>query len=88
MEMSGLGRKRVSKWDSKEDTHPHHSSINANTGAYYRDREPEPVRFNADSNGKARTRSRVSQNNDNSYCSEHDETRQQFFHRLVLELLQ
>ncbi|KAL1221586.1 Zinc finger CCCH domain-containing protein 38 [Cardamine amara subsp. amara] len=82
MEMSGLGRKRVSKWDSKEDTHPHHhSSINETSDAYYRDKEPEPVRFNAESNGEARTRSRVSQNNDNSYYSEHDETRQQFLHR-------
>ncbi|CAA0382887.1 unnamed protein product [Arabidopsis thaliana] len=81
MEMSGLGRKRVSKWDSKEDTHHHHSSVNANSASYYRDKESEPVRFNAESNGEARTRSRVSQNNDNSYFSEQDGTRQQFVRR-------
>jgi len=81
--MSGLGRKRVSKWDSKEDTHHHHSSVNANSASYYRDKESEPVRFNAESNGEARTRSRVSQNNDNSYFSEQDGTRQQFVRRLV-----
>ncbi|KAG7582455.1 Zinc finger CCCH-type [Arabidopsis suecica] len=81
MEMSGLGRKRLSKWDSKEDTHHHHSSVNANSGSYYRDKESEPVRFNAESNGEARTRGRVSQNNDNSYFSEQDDTRQQFFPR-------
>lgn len=99
--MSGSGRKRVSKWDSKEDTHHHHSSANTKSGSYYRDEDPEPVRFNAESNGsrrsvaaedqhsgEGRTRSRVAQNNDNSYYSEQDETRQQFFHRLVFELLQ
>lgn len=99
--MSGSGRKSVSKWDSKEDAHYHHSSVNVKSGSYYRDKEPEPVRFNAESNGsrrsaaaedqhpgEARIRSRVSENNDNSYYSEQDETRQQFFRRLVFELLQ
>lgn len=98
--MSGLGRKRVSKWDSKEDIHHHHSSVNANSGSYYRDKESEPVRFNAESNSsrrtaavddlhpsEARTRSRVSQNNDDSYYSEQDDTRQQFFHRLVFRVV-
>lgn len=85
--MSGLGRKRLSKWDSKEDTHHHHSTVNANSGSYYRDKESEPVRFNAETNGEARTRSRVSQNNDNSYFSEQDDTRQQFFPRLVFRVV-
>ncbi|XP_010487786.1 PREDICTED: zinc finger CCCH domain-containing protein 38-like [Camelina sativa] len=92
--MSGLERTRVSKRGSKEETHHDHSSLNANSASYYRDKESEPVRFNAESNGcrrsaavnnqhpgQARTRSIVSQNNDNSYYSEQDDTRQQFFPR-------
>ncbi|KAF8100190.1 hypothetical protein N665_0229s0020 [Sinapis alba] len=87
--MSGSGRKHVSKWDFKEDTHP---NIDVNSGSHHRDKEAEPVRFNADSNasmrsvdnqhsGQARTRSRALQHNNNNYYSEHDETRQQFSHR-------
>ncbi|CAN8270261.1 unnamed protein product [Cochlearia groenlandica] len=99
--MSGPVRKRVSKWDSNEDTHHnHHSSLNTKSDTYYRDKDPEPVGFNVESttNGsrrrstaaadeqqqhhsEARTRSRVSQDNDNRYYSEQDETRQQFFRR-------
>ncbi|XP_033140533.1 zinc finger CCCH domain-containing protein 38 [Brassica rapa] len=92
--MSGSGRKHVSKWDSKEDTHHHHPSVDVTSGSHYRDKDPQPVLFNAGRNanasrrssedqhsGQARTRSRVSQNNDNSYYSEQDETRQQFSHR-------
>ncbi|KAH0943427.1 hypothetical protein HID58_003064, partial [Brassica napus] len=94
LEMSGLGRKHVSKWDSKEDTHHHHPSVDVTSGSHYRDKDPQPVLFNAGSNAnasrrssedqhssQARTRGRVSQNNDNSYYSEQDETRQQFSHR-------
>ncbi|EOA30000.1 hypothetical protein CARUB_v10013105mg [Capsella rubella] len=92
--MSGLGRTHVSNWDSKEDSHHHHSSLTASSGAYYRDKESEPVRFNSESNGsrrsgaetnqhpgEARSRSIVSQSNDNSYDSERDDTRQQIFPR-------
>ncbi|KAG2317637.1 hypothetical protein Bca4012_068543 [Brassica carinata] len=88
--MSGSGRKHVSKWDLKEDALP---SVDVNSDSHHRDKEAEPVRFNADSNAsrrseedhqhsrQARTRSRVSQNNDNSYYSEQDEARQQFSRR-------
>ncbi|KAJ4868071.1 Zinc finger CCCH domain-containing protein 38 [Raphanus sativus] len=92
--MSGSGRKHVSKWDhSKEDTH-HPGSIDENSGSHYRDKDPpHHVLFNADSNASRRSeedhqhsrqdraRSRVSQNNDNSYYPKQDETRQHFSHR-------
>ncbi|XP_010465975.1 PREDICTED: zinc finger CCCH domain-containing protein 38-like [Camelina sativa] len=86
--MSGLERTCVSKRGSKEETHHHHPSLNANSSSYNHDKESE---FNAESNGcrrsddhhpgEARTRSRVSHNNENSYYSEQDDTRQQFFPR-------
>ncbi|XP_022550906.2 zinc finger CCCH domain-containing protein 38 [Brassica napus] len=92
--MSGSGRKHVSKWDSKEEDTHHHPSVDVTSGSHYRDKDPQPVLFNADSNanasrrsvndqhsGQARTRSRASQNNDNSYYFEQDETRQQLSHR-------
>lgn len=99
--MSGSGRKHVSKWDySKEDTH-HQPSIDENSGSHYRDKDPSHhVLFNADSKASRRSeedhqhsrqdraRSRVSQNNDNSYYPKQDETWQQFSHRLVFDLLQ
>lgn len=92
--MSGSGRKHVSKWDySKEDTH-HQPSIDENSGSHYRDKDPSHhVLFNADSKASRRSeedhqhsrqdraRSRVSQNNDNSYYPKQDETWQQFSHR-------
>lgn len=98
--MSGSGRKHVSKWDSKEEDTHHHPSVDVTSGSHYRDKDPQPVLFNADSNanasrrsvndqhsGQARTRSRASQNNDNSYYFEQDETRQQLSHRLVFRVV-
>lgn len=85
--MSGSGRKRVSKWDNKEEDTQHLSGNDyiGKSGSYFREKDPEHARFYPEGNDdeqhlKSRqhsgeawpTRSRISHEDDDAMMDYYD----------------
>ncbi|KAJ0232511.1 hypothetical protein HA466_0290070 [Hirschfeldia incana] len=72
--MSGFGRKRVSKWDSKQE-----DTLNVNvqkSGSYYHNKDPEHAGFYPEGNGTSRSRRSVPDDDHNEDDGEHLKSRQ------------
>ncbi|XP_056843784.1 zinc finger CCCH domain-containing protein 38 [Raphanus sativus] len=72
--MSGSGRKRVSKWDSKQEDTENGNDYVHKSGSYYHDKDPERAAFYPEGNG--RNGSRRSVPDDDNDEEEHLKSRQ------------
>ncbi|KAL0696955.1 hypothetical protein Bca4012_064135 [Brassica carinata] len=62
--MSGSGRKRVSKWDSKQEDTQNGNDYVQKSGSYYHDKDPEHAGFYPEGNGRNGSRRSVPDDDD------------------------
>lgn len=62
--MSGSGRKRVSKWDAKQEDIQNGNDYVEKSGSYHRDKDPEHAGFYPEGNGRNGSRRSVPDDDD------------------------